>query len=264
MGKNYGKKLAKQITKKPNPKNCCTLIRHPIVLTIFLYFLKQVITDLIHQHLGISNSTNSKEFSDSQTLSLNLVEGEGIDLFANVNTEHGHHPDTNQKPEDTKAKPTKAELMRMEQDKAEQEKQQKEAKFLKKLKDTFGDVSIADQPDEDAEKANFYDHDLAVMIISSREAYQARNMIRKTWASGQKNVFFIVGDRYCEIPKQYRANRVDCSPAMNYSLARKDEIKEYLEMQETANRKLQMEENVVLIPVMDTYWQDCNILKKSH
>ena len=139
-----------------------------------------------------------------------------------------------------------------ESDKLEISKVNSDALLVRKFK------SIADLPkthDEfsDSENSNFYDHDLAVMIISKRDSFKARNTIRQTWAKNQKNVFFIVGSKACEIPDNYRENLIDCTPARNYSTANPDDIDNHLMREQQTDYKLKIEENVVLIDVVDVY-----------
>ena len=42
-----------------------------------------------------------------------------------------------------------------------------------------------------------------IIVLSRREAFEERQVIRDTWAMGHTNVFFIVG-KPCEIPLEYR------------------------------------------------------------
>ena len=129
--------------------------------------------------------------------------------------------------------------------------------------DDFEFLHISNQSIADLylpEQTHFYDSQLAIIIISSRTSFKIRNLIRKTWAKGHKNVFFIVGDSYCDVPNAFRDNNVDCKPAANFSFVRKDELNDYVNEQELLTNKLRMEKNVVLVPgLTDTY---ANLTKK--
>jgi galactoside 2-L-fucosyltransferase 1/2 len=52
-------------------------------------------------------------------------------------------------------------------------------------------------------KPNIHDIDVAVFVLSRRSAFETRQVIRQTWASGHKNVFFAVG-KCCSIPPDDR------------------------------------------------------------
>lgn len=112
--------------------------------------------------------------------------------------------------------------------------------------------SIANKPQPPKDNS-FYDHDLAVMILSRRESFKSRKIIRETWAKNQKNVFFIVGEKSCPIPDNFRKNYYDCQAAVNISTMRNDELISYQRQQYEIELKLKNEPNVVMIPVIDTY-----------
>lgn len=45
---------------------------------------------------------------------------------------------------------------------------------------------------------------LFVLVLSDRDSFESREMIRQTWASGHNNVFFMTGSRYCQYPPEQR------------------------------------------------------------
>ncbi len=65
-------------------------------------------------------------------------------------------------------------------------------------------------------KPDIHDIDVAVFVLSRRSAFETRQVIRQTWASGHKNVFFAVG-KCCSIPpddrKKYTCARSKSSSA---------------------------------------------------
>ena len=68
--------------------------------------------------------------------------------------------------------------------------------------DSLGSIAMPPESEGD-NTGSFFSHELAVMVISSRTAFKARDIIRKTWASTSPNVFFVVGQHYCPIPHTY-------------------------------------------------------------
>ena len=48
------------------------------------------------------------------------------------------------------------------------------------------------------------DNNVVVLVMSVRNAVERRKAIRETWARGHLDVFFMVGDRVCDIPPSYR------------------------------------------------------------
>jgi len=65
-------------------------------------------------------------------------------------------------------------------------------------------------------KPDIHDIDVAVFVLSRRSAFETRQVIRQTWASGHNNVFFAVG-KCCSIPpddrKKYTCARSKSSSA---------------------------------------------------
>tara|TARA_B110000977_G_scaffold194922_1_gene272418 strand:- start:1470 stop:6215 length:4746 start_codon:yes stop_codon:yes gene_type:complete len=65
-------------------------------------------------------------------------------------------------------------------------------------------------------KPDIHDIDVAVFVLSRRSAFETRQVIRQTWGSGHKNVFFVVG-KCCSIPpddrKKYTCARSKSSSA---------------------------------------------------
>lgn len=98
-------------------------------------------------------------------------------------------------------------------------------------------------------------NDLIVIVLSSREEFEEREVIRNTWASNHDNVFFIVGN-YCSIPPLYR-KQWTCDPTNKYNNYNKN----YIEKEKKLTNKLKMEKNVILVDMIDVYR---NLAEKLH
>jgi hypothetical protein len=48
------------------------------------------------------------------------------------------------------------------------------------------------------------DSAVVILILSARSSVTRRKAIRSSWATGSSNVFFIVGEKACEIPQDWR------------------------------------------------------------
>ena len=62
---------------------------------------------------------------------------------------------------------------------------------------------------------DLHDINVAVFVLSRRSAFETRQVIRQTWASGHKNVFFAVG-KCCSIPPDDR-NKYTCTRSKSSS-----------------------------------------------
>lgn len=93
---------------------------------------------------------------------------------------------------------------------------------------------------------------LLVMVVSRRDAFEARRQIRQTWSSSQKNVRFMVGEHFCGYPPE---QQMQGKCATNHKTVSVDHLQQYLRKEEYTTERLRLEPNVVLLPVSDTYEQ---------
>ena len=122
------------------------------------------------------------------------------------------------------------------------------------------------------------DRDLVVLVQSSRGGRARRDGIRASWAHGHDNVFFIVGDKGCAVPKGYRVagpnepiagQKTDysCHPAaggipLEAQAAHDAELKR----EDAALKKEQAipEAKLILVPMVDSYRALPRKLKESY
>lgn len=53
---------------------------------------------------------------------------------------------------------------------------------------------------------------ITVLVLTSRSHKTQRDSIRQSWAKGHSNVYFVIGDRDCLIPPNYRTSPLVCMP----------------------------------------------------
>lgn len=61
-------------------------------------------------------------------------------------------------------------------------------------------------------------HKLIILVLSSRDNFKNRAMIRKTWAENYTDVYFMVGQHYCQWPTEFLVNPYGCSLSHSYKL----------------------------------------------
>lgn len=96
-------------------------------------------------------------------------------------------------------------------------------------------------------KPRRYTKQLMVLVLSARENFEERDIIRKTWGGGS-DVYFIVGEG-CLIPPKYRDDYV-CNGTKSVPLT---EQLVYDEKQRVVSARLADEKGVVVLPMKDTY-----------
>lgn len=89
-----------------------------------------------------------------------------------------------------------------------------------------------------------------VLVLISRTAFEALDAIKKTWASGHNNVYYLVGGQHCEFPPEQRKPWV-CEK--NNKALSPQRIEEYHKHEREVTQKLQSMNNVVLLPMVDVY-----------
>ena len=127
----------------------------------------------------------------------------------------------------------------------------------------------------------------AIMILSSRENESHRRIIRETWGKYTKNTFFVIGEKFCEIPKDLRQNWWECEPkfvADTTSMSKRLMIQlkersvgsfnkngsipkirktteptsraqsQHIQSQKFLQDRLLAEKQVLLVDTVDTYW----------
>ena len=86
---------------------------------------------------------------------------------------------------------------------------------------------------------------LIILVLSRRDAFESREAIRNTWAFGETNVFFLVGEEYCSYPPEGRMSGA-CQSNGEPVSAESLEKHRLEEEQKTAD--LRKEPYVVLLP----------------
>lgn len=107
-----------------------------------------------------------------------------------------------------------------------------------------------------------FERDLLIMVLSKRDNFITRQTIRETWAKNEKNIYFMVGKKYCPYPTDWLISSYGCT-LMDYwsiKIEHKDLTKEeqllldYVSVKEDQiTARLENEENVVLLDIMDFY-----------
>lgn len=106
------------------------------------------------------------------------------------------------------------------------------------------DYFFADSP------APIFTSDLLVVVISARDHFEHRQVIRNTWGKNESNVFFIVGAYFCQYPPEYRSTEYGCASS---SAPNQQVLQNYTLANEEEDRKLKLENDVILMPVVDVY-----------
>ena len=102
-------------------------------------------------------------------------------------------------------------------------------------------------------------HNLAIMVLSGRESISTRKVIRQTWANPNfaygANIAFLIGQS-CPYVKKIRQEAFGCE--LNETSVETGEHaheqEDYIAMQKALDVSLALEDNVVFLPFVDTYW----------
>ena len=144
---------------------------------------------------------------------------------------------------------------------------------------------ISEKPESEPEMIFNQNKNLIVLILSGRDNFKTRTMIKQTWAKNEPNVFFMVGQHYCPWPADTLWDPHGCSLKLNhtaspinftaidhtesddkiylggglekardhYSRGVINSIVRYRRLQDGVTEKLKKEEKVVTLPMVDTY-----------
>ncbi|XP_045159496.2 uncharacterized protein LOC123524935 [Mercenaria mercenaria] len=102
---------------------------------------------------------------------------------------------------------------------------------------------------------------LIVLVVSRRDAFDRRETIRRTWASGHEHVYFVVSELYCPYPPE---NRVFGTCNWNNQPTVKEHIQYNLDKEKKITERLRNESNVVLLPITDVFEELPNLIKESY
>lgn len=107
-------------------------------------------------------------------------------------------------------------------------------------------------------------NELTILVLSSRHNFAARAAIRHTWAQHSSNVYFFVGEKFCEYPQKFLSNHYECRLFRNYSqnlniLNAQDEnlLKNHTHQEFKITQKLKQEaeqfQDLIILPMLDIY-----------
>ena len=97
------------------------------------------------------------------------------------------------------------------------------------------------------------EEDIIILVFSSRENVLRRDMIRRTWAKPYNNVYFVVGNKECPIPKEHRKAWAceEKSKVSEKSAARHKS--NTLLMQVQLEREAARSGDLIMVPMVDYY-----------
>lgn len=98
---------------------------------------------------------------------------------------------------------------------------------------------------------------LTIIVLSERDAFERRQVIRETWGQKYEKLFFIVGNP-CNISPKHR------EPWTCQWKSKRFEDKKYIKRQKDVTEKLIKEENVVLVDMVDVYRHLAEKLKLAY
>ena len=94
---------------------------------------------------------------------------------------------------------------------------------------------------------------LLVLVMSRRESFERRQVIRETWARGHDNLFFVIGAHGCSVPKK---NRIPftCNPSsLTSELASAEQRRFNNKIDQDLYREHLSHKDVVLVDMLDIY-----------
>jgi len=83
---------------------------------------------------------------------------------------------------------------------------------------------------------------VALLVMSARHNFEARQLIRETWAKGHDMIWFVIGGKYCEIPPAFQAFDDPCKLNLTASQG-ETSFPQYIKEQEEISRNLTYEIN---------------------
>ena len=102
--------------------------------------------------------------------------------------------------------------------------------------------------------------DLMVIVLSARENEKQRQVIKETWGKFYPdNTVFVVGKQFCDIPVQFRDKWFRCESNKTSNYATSPVYKSYVNNQKQFQNRLEHEEKLLMVDLVDTYW---NLTKK--